>query len=521
MNNEFLTADNRLTLTRFLSDLSSRDDFPVAEFAKSPLLMTILRSLFIDRSATVFTLELTTVTKILPQMAIKAFPRLKEILSELLAILARALCWKPRTTSTPVGPSLSRRETGSDFVADADVREDLHWQRLGKFESFQLFDAYQWKILILLYSLEFTFDSAPSTIPDASRYLNFLYGIFPCNTLAFIRDPVKYLIDKDCRSPYENPWEEIINVGAIRAHSERLLKNLVIHPNIITMSPEEELEGAPSQLDVASLVGDCSRLDIHNAIASSQPGFSVGTFQAFNVWQDHGSSGSIPSSTVAMASSSGLASNSALAAASSSNQAAEPKKAIISIRQLIDTHALLRSGLPVDIVNDYSDVSATPRMHTSPTLAFENAAGSISATLERGGTSGATTGSRSPEAISLSSTQFEEARDEAIAVLQRDVLLVMNELNFESYLRRQHLAQIGSLKLKGIQAQRSERERLSMVSILYRLEVCWLTIRVFNTVTIRENKSNITSKRLRGINVRRVKCKIKLIGIGKEEIIIA
>lgn len=103
-------------------------------------------------------------------------------------------------------------------------------------------------------------------------------------------------------------------------------------------------------------------------------------------------------------------------------------------------------------------------MHTSPTLVFENAAGSISTTLERAGASGATSGSRSPEAISLSSTQFEEARDEAIAILQRDLLLVMNELNFESYLRRQHLAQIGALKLKGIQARRSERERLSMVS---------------------------------------------------------
>lgn len=137
MNNEFLTADNRLTLTQFLSDLASRDDFRVAEFAKSPLLMTMLRSLFIDRSATVFTIELATITKMLPQMAINALSRLKEILPELFAILARALCWKPRTTSTPVGPTFSRRDTaGSDVVADADVRADLHWQRLGRINSF-------------------------------------------------------------------------------------------------------------------------------------------------------------------------------------------------------------------------------------------------------------------------------------------------------------------------------------------------------------------------------------------------
>lgn len=139
MNNEFLIADNRLTLTGLLSDLASRDDFPVGDFAKSPLLMTLLRSLFIDRSATVFTIELTTIAKILPQMAIKALSRLKEILPELLAILARALCWKPRVTG------LVRRDTGSDATADAEVREDLHWQRLGKLSSVGLIFELQFK----------------------------------------------------------------------------------------------------------------------------------------------------------------------------------------------------------------------------------------------------------------------------------------------------------------------------------------------------------------------------------------
>jgi len=87
--------------------------------------MTLLLSLFIDNSASVFTLELSTLTMLIPCFAVKAPVRLKELLPELLAILARAICWQPRGVEYEEPPDIWHRSL--------QVREDLRWQRLGEF----------------------------------------------------------------------------------------------------------------------------------------------------------------------------------------------------------------------------------------------------------------------------------------------------------------------------------------------------------------------------------------------------
>jgi hypothetical protein len=121
INDEFLTAEARLPLTVLLSKLADQDDFPIVEFGNSPLLMSLLRSMLIDNSGTLFSLQLTALTKLLPFFIVKSSSRLKEILPELLVTLARAICWQPRDTQEP-SDSSSR---------NSEVREELHWQRLG------------------------------------------------------------------------------------------------------------------------------------------------------------------------------------------------------------------------------------------------------------------------------------------------------------------------------------------------------------------------------------------------------
>jgi hypothetical protein len=142
------------------------------------------------------------------------------------------------------------------------------------------------------------------------------------------------------------------------------------------------------------------------------------------------------------------------------------RKAVVSIRQLMETHMMLRSGMPIDIINDFSDMPATPRVHSAQVPAYEVAAENLLSTLDGGNPSVP----RSPEARSFTSTQRDEARDEAISVLQRDLLLLMNELNFETYLRRHYLAQIGMLHKRNVQTRSSDRERQRMVCPLVCLQ---------------------------------------------------
>jgi hypothetical protein len=138
------------------------------------------------------------------------------------------------------------------------------------------------------------------------------------------------------------------------------------------------------------------------------------------------------------------------------------RRAVVSIRQLMETHTMLRSGMPIDVLNDFSDMPATPRVHPAQIPAYEIAAENLLNTLDGGNPSVP----RSPEARSFTSTQRDEARDEAISVLQRDLLLLMNELNFETYLRRHYLAQIGTLHKRNVQTRSSDRERQRMVHSL-------------------------------------------------------
>jgi hypothetical protein len=104
--------------------LAAREEFALEEFGESPLLMSLLRSLFIDNSATVFTTELTTMTMLIPQFVAKNPFKLREILPELFAILARAICWQPRGEDP---------EASDVWRNNLEIRDDLHWERLGTF----------------------------------------------------------------------------------------------------------------------------------------------------------------------------------------------------------------------------------------------------------------------------------------------------------------------------------------------------------------------------------------------------
>lgn len=69
-------------------------------------------------------------------------------------------------------------------------------------------------------ALELTFDGPQSKAPSAHRYFTFLYYLFPCNTIRFLRYPVKYLDDNGLESLYAVDWEQALDEDKIRSKSE-------------------------------------------------------------------------------------------------------------------------------------------------------------------------------------------------------------------------------------------------------------------------------------------------------------
>ncbi|PVG00714.1 hypothetical protein CPB86DRAFT_782261 [Serendipita vermifera] len=420
IDKEFTVARHRLPLSTLLSKLAAREEFAIEEFGKSPLVMSLLRSLFIDNSATVFTTELTTMTMLIPQFVSKNPLRLREILPELFAILARAICWQPRGEDP---------EASDIWRNHLEIRDDLQWERL---------DA--------AFGLRF------QVMPDAVRYFTFLYGVCPANCLAFLRNPIDYLTSKGCQSPYKGNWADALDEEAVRNRCNILLSRHLLHPSVVHQSAEEEWETFVTwNKDVSEVVRICSMLEIRTVMGTLQgaPNDKPEKNALDILFEDpsigpEAEAGTPPATERAY---SGIS-----------------QRPRISLRSLMETHMALKSGLHFEVAHDFDeDVPSTPLAHLVREPSYEVATTSLSATFSRPGLAHRhSTGSRSPEAISLTSTQIDEARDEAISILQRNLLLIMNELNFETYLRRHYLAQIGSLHRQCVQLRSSEMERQRM-----------------------------------------------------------
>lgn len=77
--------------------------------------------------------------------------------------------------------------------------------------------------------------------PDAQPLFTFLYGIFPCNTVRFFREPIAYLQTSGYVPPFQGGWEDVIDQRKLQARVRPLLKRHLLHPSIITLDAQQEI----------------------------------------------------------------------------------------------------------------------------------------------------------------------------------------------------------------------------------------------------------------------------------------
>lgn len=107
--------------------------------------------------------------------------------------------------------------------------------------------------------------------PTPTPLFTFLYGIFPSNTLSFLREPIKYLIESDFQNPFNEPLNHWLFVDLIKARSLPLLRTHLIHPFFLKYplnDPQEELEQTGNRWPDAesqAILAQCSVLEINAA----------------------------------------------------------------------------------------------------------------------------------------------------------------------------------------------------------------------------------------------------------------
>lgn len=174
----------------------------------------------LDNSSTECTIGITVVTKLLPIFAVKASEDLKRLLPSFFFILGRLVCWETRHPESSL-PALAltggRGKDVSDLieptiddphdpvsVSHLHIRPEVEWERL-----------------------EQTFTGATSS-PPLQHYFAFLYYLFPCNTLRFLRAPAIYLENSGLESPYTKNWEDALDEDKIRSKSEVSAKKITM-----------------------------------------------------------------------------------------------------------------------------------------------------------------------------------------------------------------------------------------------------------------------------------------------------
>lgn len=204
-----------------------------------PLLDTIITSLLLDTGNNLFPLGLRTILAVIPyapQVVTGKVPLL-------MVILGRAVCWRDR-------PFLDAG-TISDAPATHTPLPRQNWE-------------------IATSAMEAPIDQPISLQPIniVRLWLVAIYGAWPSNLLAFVRDPITYLRGKQVECPYQVEWEDVWPKGLLAARTGPLMREFALHPSIMYFNSDGELRDAkrwektdpPEHVSGAHIIAHSERL---------------------------------------------------------------------------------------------------------------------------------------------------------------------------------------------------------------------------------------------------------------------
>lgn len=414
--------------------------------------------LLIDLSGTVVDLALTVLIMFLPHIASSLYSSMPK----LFLIYARILCWDQYTSST-ADPPKDGDVTPTEKTSDGEpagsraLEADAEWQPLDRL-----------------------FNTVEGIAPKPNYLFTFCYGLFPLNFMNFIRKPRRFLKMKNYPHADDlNLYQDLIRK---RTENHRALHRL--HPSFFNTTPEDEVtDNRLLKMDASDIVTECLALCVTTPNTLMAPGPPPSAKLPELPKGARKPKLSIRPEAL-------LAGDLDEVADSATSPTTEFKSHSHNSWRNTQSTSMTSFTAPISGQPDVSfplppgldasrDPSPRPLEGTSPPKGGVSSRPASrhqelkSPRLRKGYSAASGEFEPLPKlqafAQSLSgsprSSQSTAQNDAyTVTVLQRDIMLLKNDLNFERFQKAQYLAQIGQLQRKHLNEATSESQTQSLLN---------------------------------------------------------
>ncbi|KAK2011344.1 tuberous sclerosis 1 [Colletotrichum eremochloae] len=441
----FVRSEFRARVARLLCEFIQSQPPHLHLILQTPLFNSLTRCLQQDTSAVVISVAITALIMILPHMPSSLVPHLPTLFN----IYARLLFWDSERTGTI--------EPTSDESEQKSLAMPSGWE---------------------------TCHSSPEgddiEIPHLADYFTILYGLYPINFMDYIRKPQRYLRHANAA----NPDELEVQPTEIRHKSERYRQSHLLHPNFYTLtidsektdfgrwmtsepaevvaecmalrfSPEtlttvDQGHGQPPEADNSLLSDESDRDGLGPALLSGS-GLESEAESTQDPEQDERASSHVHATSQRQGPLSDQSSHRNSLEAPKADVAADsptlPPQLVTSpshtqLQDMLHSNMVIKSGLHQSLAND-----SVPSL----ALSHQEAAAEKSSSY------------MPPPLPAVSAPVSVSDGQSQVAHLQRQILLLHNDLNFERYLKQQHMAHIGELRRRQVREAASEAETQNLI----------------------------------------------------------
>ncbi|KAF3901523.1 hypothetical protein ABW20_dc0110226 [Dactylellina cionopaga] len=439
-----VNKDTRLQVLGLLCSFVKMQGPHLYQILETQVLDHLLLCLQIDTSTTVVSLALTTLLMFMPHIP----NALASYLPRLFAIYARLLCW--------------------DHYGVVPEKHDSFLEESAA-QSTYSFGGDEWQ------KCECSFPTATSTPPDVGELFTFLYGMYPLNFMGFLKEPYKFLDEEHVKGFDDIDFDDHL----IRQRSEPHRQRHILHGNFFTLTEEKELTDKARWMksEPADVVAQCVGLIVPTTYAYEPPAAHPDIPGALVPTED------IPAESLLSEGSQrdtsedeGIGMDNHRLRVKSYGNGPSSRGSTPSVKPA-DPHGLdsptLPPAGPLPPIPNFSQERLQDMMQLHGTLKGGKVNGS-SASLAGALASHDPSSPRLKayvQSLSLDnriqSPAFKPAATDAqgtIAYLQRENILLKNDLNFERYLKQQHLAHIGSLQRNHIKDASMEAETNNLIN---------------------------------------------------------
>ena len=434
-----VASDTRLQALTLLGSFLRHQAPHLYLVLQTSLVDHLLQCLMNDTSMTVLSIALTCLIMLLPHIP----GSLNTHLPRLFLIYSRLLCWeKFSPLSTEAQKNLvtdDRVSTDPDGQDDqGDVGIDPQWAKLRPEEGI-----------------------IEASTPELMTYFTYLYGLYPLNFMGYIRRPRKYL--KSANFPNADDFD--LDQAVIRSRSDQYRQAHLMHPNFYLSTTEEELTDPKwPKSDPADVVAECHSLCIHTRPPLISPGPPPTT-----KLPDVPSVPAIPPG---------------------SHGAISPSISHTSLRSGHSWRDTPSTAVSAVAAEPESPVLG-PRSRQSEEDFRENLRPRSKGSARASRLSTAVDESMLPPRA-ISRSDKSDGPQTNLAYLQREIMLLRNDLNFERWHKAQYSQHIGQLMRKNVKDATVEAETLNLINANRALKQQLEQIRTAREATIRD--STLTRK---------------------------